>query len=84
MWDGSHKQSSPRGQRNDGFNSLCRLNQISKGLSYSVLKKIKTLSELEDSHEVGCELQQIEKGKIDYIMEATATIKKEKLLFSKQ
>ena len=40
--------------------------------------------ELEDSNEAGCQLQQIRKGKIDYIMEANTTIKKKKLSFLKQ
>lgn len=41
-------------------------------------EKPKILSELEDSDEAGCEVQQIKKGQIDYIMEGNTTINKTK------
>ena len=63
--------------------SLQTESNLQKVFSFSPGKR-KILLELEDSDEAGCELQQIKKGKIDYIMEKNTTIKKKKLSFPKQ
>ena len=64
--------------------SLQTESNLQKVVSFSPGKR-KILLELEDSDEAGCcELQQIKKGKIDYIMEESTTIKKKKLSFPKQ